>query len=117
MVRFKFSRCLCLQTPDVGQAVDFYRSVLGLPLVERQISTAELKAGENRLFIDQGEATGPIMEFLVNELDEARDVLLASGCTVIRWEGKGGCCYIKDPFGFIFNLYEDPDAFETGESA
>jgi hypothetical protein len=32
---------------------------------------------------------------------------VANGCKVLRWRGKGQDCYIQDPFGVIFNLWEE----------
>ncbi len=46
------------------------------------------------------------------DLEAARDQLVAKGCEVVSWEGKGEDCYIRDPFGFMFNLWEEPEAFE-----
>ena len=43
--------------------------------------------------------------------DNVVQELLEAGCQLIRWEGKGGCCYMQDPFGFMFNLFEEPGAF------
>jgi len=109
---FKFSRCICLQTPRFEPAVNFYRDVLGLDPVEAGEGSAELMAGSNRLFIDEGARMGPILEFLVPDLDAAKEELLAKGCPVVVWEGKGGRCYLRDSFDFFFNLYEGPQAFE-----
>lgn len=113
---FKFSRCLCLQLPDVDQAVEFYQKVLGLKVVQKEGDTVELDAEPFRLFIDKGQPLGPIMEFLVLNVEAAKDELLKAGCKIVRWEGKDGCCYMSDPFGFIFNLYEEPEAFQTRAS-
>ena len=109
---FKFSRCICLQTPRFESAVNFYKDVLGLDPVEEGEGSAELRAGSNRLLIDEGARMGPILEFLVPDLDAAKEELLAKGCQVVVWEGKGGRCYLRDSFDFFFNLYEDPPAFE-----
>jgi catechol 2,3-dioxygenase-like lactoylglutathione lyase family enzyme len=108
---FKFSRCICLQSPDANEAMKFYHTVMGLPAVARTDGQRELTASENRMFFDSGELRGPIMEFLVPDIEKAREELIAAGCTVVRWEGKGGCCYVQDPFGFWFNLWEEPEAF------
>ena len=40
--------------------------------------------------------------------EEACRELEARGCQVVVWEGKGGDCYMRDPFGLTFNLWEDP---------
>jgi catechol 2,3-dioxygenase-like lactoylglutathione lyase family enzyme len=108
---FKFSRCLCLQTPKAGEAVEFYEKVMGLPMVGRSGDTVEFKAGEIRLFVQEKEHLGPIMEFIVPDLEKAKAELLKNGCRVVRWLGKGKDCFIRDPFGFAFNLWEDSTEF------
>lgn len=40
--------------------------------------------------------------------EEACRELEARGCQVVVWEGRGGDCYMRDPFGLTFNLWEDP---------
>jgi hypothetical protein len=44
---------------------------------------------------------------LVEDLDAAREELVKHGCEVIRWLDKGQDCYVRDPFGVIYNLWED----------
>ena len=109
---YKFSRCIAFHTPQRENAVRFYTEVLGLPQVEYDNAQIELKAGANRLFLDHGDAPQPVFEFIVPDLAAARDELEQHGCTVVRWEGKGGANYIRDPFGLMFNLWEDPSEFE-----
>ena len=84
---------------------------MGLRQVNAADEMPELTAEHNRLFFDAGEFRGPIFEFIVPDLEAARAELVTAGCSVIRWEGKGGCCYLQDPFGFWFNLWEDPEEF------
>lgn len=98
-----------MQLPQPRKALEFYERVMGLEVVERGGDSLELKADQFRLFLDKGEVMGPIMEFLVSDAEDAKAELLAAGCEVVRWEGRGGCCYMKDPFGFVFNLYEDSE--------
>ncbi len=109
---YKFGRCVCLQLPDPNQAVEFYKNVMGLEVVGQEGKAIELQAGHLRLFFDQGASMGPILEVLVPNVEKAKEELLQAGCEVVRWEGKGGCCYMRDPFGFVFNLYEEPEAFQ-----
>jgi len=108
---FKFSRCLCLQHSQRDRVVEFYRNVMGLELAKQEHNNVELKADPIRLFFDQGDKMGPIMEFYVPNLEKAKAELTQAGCKVLRWEGKGGCCYVQDPFGFVFNLWEESEAF------
>jgi catechol 2,3-dioxygenase-like lactoylglutathione lyase family enzyme len=108
---FKFSNCIALQVSDLDRAVGFYHRVLGLDVTFHEKDSAELHAGAYRLFFDQGTRLGPVMEFLVPDVEKAKEELLEVGCEAVRWEGAGGSCYMRDPFGFVFNLYEDPAAF------
>jgi len=112
---FKFSRCVCLQVPDLDKAVAFYTRIMGFKISSEKENTAELKAGPFRFFLDKGEFLGPIMEFLVPDVEAAKQELLEAGCRIVLWEGKGNRCYMKDPFGVVFNLYEEPEAFKETE--
>lgn len=112
---FTFSRCVCLQVPDLDKAVAFYTETMGFKISSEKENTAELKAGPFRLFLDKGEFLGPIMEFLVPDAEAAKQKLLKAGCRIVLWEGKGNRCYMKDPFGVVFNLYEEPEAFKEPE--
>lgn len=49
---------------------------------------------------------GAVMELFTADLERAREILVAAGCEVLRWHGKGDHCYVQDPFGVIFNLWE-----------
>ncbi len=108
---FKFSRCLAFQTPDTEGALQFYRDVMGLEPVECAANIIELKAGQFRFFLDKGPTMGPIMEYVVENLDAAKEELLRNGCQVIRWDGKGKPCYMRDPFGILFNVFEETPTF------
>jgi catechol 2,3-dioxygenase-like lactoylglutathione lyase family enzyme len=108
---FKFSRCFALQTPDIESALKFYRDFIGLELVERTDDITEFRAGQFRFFLDKGPSMGPIMEYVVENLESAKEEMLAAGCQIIRWDGKGKPCYMKDPFGLIFNVFEETENF------
>ncbi len=103
---YKMSRCVCLETPDKEGAIKFYRDVFGLEVQQNDGECTELDGDHFRLFIDQREKPQVIFEFLVPNLEQARDELVAAGCEVLRWEGKGKPCYLRDPYGMIFNLWE-----------
>mgnify|MGYP003428867924 FL=1 len=110
--RYKPSGCVAYQVPDRRKAVEFYSRVFGYEMVAETTDNIELNASPIRLFIDQGPTLGPIMEIVVDNLETARVELLAHGCTEIRWEGRGKPCYLRDPFGICFNVWEDSKAFE-----
>jgi len=106
-MEYKFSRCFCLQIPNVEEAIEFYRTTMGLKLVRRDSEVIELGAGEFRFFLDQGTPLGPIMEYIVPDLQAAKEELLTKGCQVVSWGGKGKPCYLRDPFGMVFNVFEE----------
>jgi len=111
-MQYKFSRCIALQVPEHEKVVSFYRDIMGLEVIGKENESIEFKAGENRLFIDKGPLMGPILEFLVPDQEAAKKELIELGCSVVVWEGKGKCCFMRDPFGFLFNVFEEPDAFK-----
>jgi catechol 2,3-dioxygenase-like lactoylglutathione lyase family enzyme len=116
-VPYKFSNCVCLSAPQQEKAVAFYRDVIGLEVIARQDNSVEFAAAPYRLFVDQSDAhgllaAGMVLELKVPNLEAAREELVAAGCEILRWEGRGKDCYVRDPFGGVFNLWEEPEAFE-----
>jgi catechol 2,3-dioxygenase-like lactoylglutathione lyase family enzyme len=92
----------------MAEAIDFYTNVLGFRNRSDDPKLADLDASPLILYVDEDpEFRGPILELFVDDLEEARDELVAHGCTVLRWRGKGQDCYVQDPFGVIYNLWED----------
>jgi catechol 2,3-dioxygenase-like lactoylglutathione lyase family enzyme len=110
---YKFSRCFAMQHPRSEELVVFYREKIGLNLVHSDTEEPEFDAAPVRLFVDNGEEQALIFELLVPDLEAARQDLVAKGCQIIRWEGRGKTCYVRDPFGFVFNVWEEPEAFES----
>lgn len=101
------SNCICLQTPDIKKARTLYEKGFGGSVVNEDEETIELQSGPLRIFLDRGEPMGPILEILVKDVELAREELLRAGWTQITWEGRGNRCYMRDPLGFVFNLFED----------
>jgi catechol 2,3-dioxygenase-like lactoylglutathione lyase family enzyme len=110
---FKLSRCISLRHPARDHVVKFYKNVLGFEVVDKIGEASELNTDPIRFFVDQAEPRELVLELLVPDLEAARIELVEAGCRVVKWEGKGKDCYIRDPFGTTFNLWEDPKAFEA----
>lgn len=106
-MKYRPSNCICFESPAGEHAVAFYRDILGLPVTKQDEKSTELDFFPIRLFIDQADRPQIVFELLVDDLEQAREELLQAGCHTVRWEGKGGCCYIRDPFGLTFNLYQE----------
>ena len=104
---FKMSPNIAVRHQDYAAAVDFYSDVLGFQNRSSDPDLADFNADPINLFvIKDDEFNGPVLELFVRNLEEARDFLVENGCKVLRWRGKGQDCYIQDPFGVIFNLWE-----------
>jgi hypothetical protein len=56
------------------------------------------------LFIETGPALGPVLEVTVNDVEESKLRLLKSGCEIVKDEPGFPRCYVRDPFGLIYNL-------------
>ena len=108
-MKFKMSPNIAVRTQgQFAQAVDFYTKVLGFKDRSSDPELGDLDANPMRLFVlEDNEFRGPVMDLFVDDLEEARKVLEANGCKVLRWRGKGQDCYVQDPFGVIFNIWEE----------
>jgi predicted enzyme related to lactoylglutathione lyase len=106
-MRYRISPNIAVRTGQYGKAVDFYAALLDLPNRSQSPDIADFKADPLNLFvIEDEEISGSVMELFVDDLEQAKDDLVAMGCEVIRWRGKGQDCYVKDPFGVMFNVWE-----------
>ncbi len=51
-----------------------------------------------------GKTMGPVMEFAVDDLVEARSYGLQNGCKVIATTEAGEPLYFRDKYGLVFHL-------------
>jgi len=110
-MKFKMSPNIAVRTQgQFVEAVDFYTNVLGFQNRSNDPELGELDASPiNLLILEDDDIRGPVMELFVDDLVEARKILEANGCKVLRWRGKGQDCYIEDPFGVRFNIWEQKE--------
>jgi catechol 2,3-dioxygenase-like lactoylglutathione lyase family enzyme len=101
---FRSSREVIVRTGAWEEATKFYGSVLGLPIVFRTETMLGFETGAFCLYIEKGEEHGPVFEFLVPDLAAARVKLLAAGCVVQEEDATVPHCYIRDPYGVVFNI-------------
>jgi len=110
-MKAKMSPNMAVRTRTPQKAFDFYTQVLGFRHRPDNEKHVDVDADPLNLFIiEDDEISGPVMELFVDDLDAAREELIEHGCTVLRWRGKGQDCYVRDPFGVIFNLWEVGDS-------
>ncbi|MBC8335250.1 MAG: hypothetical protein ISR59_04520 [Anaerolineales bacterium] len=106
-MKIRMSPNIAIRHKDFTGAVEFYSNVIGFENRSSDPELADFDANPINLFVlEDDEFSGPVMELFVSNLEEARDHLVENGCEVLRWRGKGQDCYIRDPFGVIFNLWE-----------
>ena len=56
------------------------------------------------MFIERGPSLGPVFEITVDNVEEAKVRLVKNGCTIVKDEPEFPRCYVKDPYGLIYNL-------------
>jgi len=100
------SRDILIQTDKMDEAVHFYEKILGLKIVEQSEQIVGLETGSFRLYLDKGRPYGPVFEFFVPNLESAKQMLIAAGCTIEVEDPSVPRCYVRDPYGLIFNLAE-----------
>ena len=101
---FRSSREVILRTENWTEAISFYGSVLGLPVAYRTATMVGFETGAFRLYVEKGAAHAPVFELLVSDLETARRQLLEAGCTIVEEDHDMPRCYIRDPYGFTFNV-------------
>jgi catechol 2,3-dioxygenase-like lactoylglutathione lyase family enzyme len=101
---FRSSRDVIIRTDAWSEAVAFYESVLGFPVVHRSPTMAGFDTGAFRLYVEKGKEHGPVFEFLVSDVPNAKHRLIAAGCTVQEEDASVPRCYIRDPYRLVFNI-------------
>jgi predicted enzyme related to lactoylglutathione lyase len=101
---FKSSRDVILRTEKWSDVVHFYGSVLGLPIACEDAKIIGFETGSFRLYVEKDKEHGPVFEFLVPDLDAAKGKLLEAGCTIVEEDPSVPRCYIRDPYGLVFNI-------------
>ena len=104
---YTMSPNIAIYVEDMTKARAFYVDTLGFEEIPSEERWFELKSGPNHLFLmESDDLIGAVHELFVDNLEAARKELVVNGCEVIRWEGKGKDCYLKDPSGILYNLWE-----------
>jgi len=98
-----FGTDILIQAPDPKCAAAFYVEQLGFE-VTGETPMLSLHGKNINLFIERGPALGPVLEVTVENIEDAKRRLVKSGCEIVKDEPDFPRCYIKDPFGLIYNL-------------
>jgi catechol 2,3-dioxygenase-like lactoylglutathione lyase family enzyme len=102
------TRDILIQAEDLDSAAAFYERLLGLRVFMREPAMVGLESGAFRLFIDKAPSYGPVLEFKVDDFETAKQELVAAGCRIENDDPSVPRCYIRDPYGLIFNIAQKP---------
>ena len=102
---FHSTRDVIIRTETFDEAVRFYETVLGLPVTLRKEGLVGFETGSFQLFVESGTSShGAVFEMRVPDVAAAKKSLTSSGCVVIEENSRVPRCYMRDPFGLVFNL-------------
>ena len=101
---FRSSRDIIIRTEDWAQAKAFYGSVLGFPVTSDNATMAGFETGSLCLYVEKGRDHGPVFDFLVADVQAAKHKLIAAGCTLVEEDASVPRCYVRDPYGVVFNI-------------
>jgi hypothetical protein len=99
-----FRADILIQAQDPANVASFYVEQLGFAITGESPDMISLHGPRINLFIERGPALGPVLEVTVDNVDEAKLRLVKSGCEIVKDEAGFPRCYVKDPFGLIYNL-------------
>lgn len=99
-----FGTDILLQAPDPEAAAAFYVNELGFEITGRSPEMLSLHGPSTNLFIERGPTLGPVLEVTVDNVEEAKQRLVQSGCEIVKDEPEFPRTYVRDPFGLIYNL-------------
>ncbi|HZR35373.1 MAG TPA: VOC family protein [Nevskia sp.] len=103
---FRASNEIAVHVADLGKAAHFYGDVLGFRLLGRTERQLEYDTGALRLYVnlDSRPLTSFVPSLHVPDREAAREYLEAAGCKPVHIASQPGLCYLRDPFGLLFDL-------------
>lgn len=99
----KLGTDILIQAPEPADAAAFYVSQLGFEITG-ETPMISLHGKHINLFIEKGPSLGPVLEVTVDNVEEAKARLVKHGCEIVKDEPEFPRCYVRDPFGLIYNL-------------
>ena len=100
----KFGSDILIQSEDIDKAAAFYVNELGFEITGTASNMISLHGPKINLFIERGPVLGGVLEVIVGDVEEAKARLTKRGCEIVKDEPDFPRCYVKDPYGLIYNL-------------
>ncbi|HTV54683.1 MAG TPA: VOC family protein [Terriglobia bacterium] len=95
---------ILIQANDPRMAAQFYGDQLGFEITDHNPKMIGLHGEHIHLFIEPSPPWGPVLEVTVDGVERAKEQLVKAGCVIVKGEPDFPRCYIKDPYGLIYNL-------------
>jgi hypothetical protein len=99
-----FGTDILIQAEDPGKAAAFYVEHLGFEITGETPEMVSIHGRHINMFIEKGPPLGPVFEVSVGNVDEAKIRLVKAGYEIVKDEPEFPRCYVKDPYGLIYNL-------------
>jgi predicted enzyme related to lactoylglutathione lyase len=100
----KFGTDVLIQAQDTKKAAAFYVEQLGFEITDPNPKMIGLHGKNINLFIEPGPPIGGVLEVTVDDVEKAKARLVKQGCQIVKDEPDFPRCYVKDPYGLIYNL-------------
>jgi predicted enzyme related to lactoylglutathione lyase len=100
----KFGTDVLIQAQDTKKAAAFYVEQLGFEITDPNPKMIGLHGNHINLFIEPGPPIGGVLEVTVDDVEKAKARLVKQGCQIVKDEPDFPRCYVKDPYGLIYNL-------------
>jgi catechol 2,3-dioxygenase-like lactoylglutathione lyase family enzyme len=100
----RFGSDILIQAQDTKKAAQFYVEHLGFEITDNNPNMIGLHGKHINLFIEPGPPLGPVLEVTVDNVEKAKARLVKNGCDIVKDEPAFPRCYVKDPYGLIYNL-------------
>jgi hypothetical protein len=81
-----------------------HEQVLGFTVSSQDAAMVGFETGAFRLYVEAGQPHGPAFDFLAADVAAAKAQLMAAGCTLVEEDPSIPRCYLRDPFGVVFNV-------------
>jgi catechol 2,3-dioxygenase-like lactoylglutathione lyase family enzyme len=99
-----FGTDILIQAKDPRKAAQFYVENLGFKITDDNPNMIGLHGNHINLFIEPGSPLGPVLEVTVEDVTQAKERLVQSGCEIVKDEPEVPRIYVRDPQGLIYNL-------------
>ena len=106
-INFKTNTDVAIHVTDLKKAENFYGGGLKFKLLNKDEKHLSFDTGKFTLWVNLDEEVKSFIPSIdVDDIKEAKTLLVNGGCKIIKeWEGYKSF-YAEDPFGILFDVIE-----------